>query len=101
MSRAESAVGVGTRVLVGGTILLIAFLVFYPLGWLLYGSLRSGTPFEPGVFTLNNYRRAYADRLILSTGVNTLVFAVGQSLLSVGLGTALGWILTRTNTPGR
>jgi iron(III) transport system permease protein len=101
VQRTDQAIGVGTRVLVGVVVLFIAFLVLYPLAWLFYGSFRSGTPFESRTFTLNNYRRAYEDRLILDTGLTTLLFAGGQTVLSVSLGTALGWILTRTNTPGR
>ncbi len=80
---------------------LVAFLALYPIGWLIYGSFRSGPPFEPGFFTIANYLKAYADPFVYVTAKNTFIFAFGQTVGAVGVGTVLAWIIARTNTPGR
>ncbi|MDA1311197.1 MAG: hypothetical protein O2985_16530, partial [Proteobacteria bacterium] len=90
----------GRPVLIG-TGLLVAFLALYPISWLIFGSFRTGTPLEAGVWTLENYIKAYSDRNILKTIGNTLIFAGGQTIGAVGLGSILAWIVTRTDTPGR
>lgn len=82
-------------------VLVVAFLALYPIGWLLFGSLRTAAPFEAGSFTLSNFVVAYSDPQVLRTIWNTLVFAAGQAVISTVLGTALAWVVTRTNTPGR
>ena len=90
----------GRPVLIG-TGLLVAFLALYPISWLIFGSFRTGTPLEAGVWTLENYIKAYSARDILKTIGNTLIFAGGQTIGAVGLGSILAWIVTRTDTPGR
>ena len=41
--------------------LVVAFLVLFPLGMLLYGSFWTARPGFPGTFTLDNYIKAYTD----------------------------------------
>lgn len=96
--RSRLPVGPIVMVTVG---LLVAFLALYPIAWLLVGSFRTGTPFEVGHFTFANYIDAYGEPNILRTIKNTLVFAAGQTMGAIALGTLLAWIITRTNTPGR
>ena len=80
---------------------LVAFLALYPIGWLIFGSFRSGPPFEAGFFTIANYIKAYSDPFVFVTAKNTLIFAFGQTVGAVTVGTVLAWIIARTNTPGR
>ncbi len=87
-------------ILVWGIGALVAFLALYPLGWIVYGSLRDAPPLEPGVLTLDNFK-AYSDPLIFRTIWNTLRFSLGQTAVAVGIGTIFAWIIARTNTPGR
>jgi iron(III) transport system permease protein len=89
------------NVLVGLTIILVGFLVCYPITWLVYGSFSTGAPLQGGDFTLTNFVRAYSHPEVLASFGNTLVFAAGQTIVSVGCGTFLAWIVTRTNTPGK
>ena len=81
--------------------LFVAFLSLYPVMWLIFGSLYSSHPLEDGYLTFNNYIRAFSNPMLPSTIYNTVVFSVGQTLVAVGIGTVLGWIVARTNTPGR
>ena len=89
------------RLLPGLIRVLVVALVLYPIGWLVYGSVRSGAPFESGTLTLANYVKAYADPQIGRVVANTLVFAFGQACGALAIGTTLAWIIVRTNTPGR
>jgi len=92
---------------VSGNFLFVAaalfaiFLALYPIGWLIWGSFYSAPPYEEGVLTVDNYVRAYTDPSLFRMIADTLVFALGQMAVAVGIGTALGWIIGRTNTPGR
>lgn len=91
----------GGRALLIVIILVVAFLALYPVGWLVYGSFYSAQPLEDGYLTTDNYVRAYSDSYLFDTIKNTLIFAFGQMVVSVGIGTALAWVVARTNTPGR
>jgi iron(III) transport system permease protein len=91
----------GGRVLLIVIILVVAFLALYPVGWLVYGSFYSAQPLEDGYLTADNYIRAYSDSYLFDTIKNTFIFAFGQTVVSVGIGTALAWVVARTNTPGR
>lgn len=82
---------------------LAVFLALYPIAWLVYGSVVSAPPFslQEGHLTLQNYVRAYADPLLPRTVANTLLFAMAQTFVSVTIGTALAWLVARTDMPGR
>lgn len=82
-------------------LLLVGFLALYPIGWLVLGSFSTGSPLESGRFTLSNYVTAYADPEVMKSLGATIVFALGQMAVAVTLGTALAWVVTRTDTPGR
>jgi len=84
-----------------GSTLLVGFLALYPLGWLVYGSFYSAAPLQPGGLTLSNYGTAFGDPKLAAMLLRTAYFAVGQMLVAVTIGTLLGWIVVRTNTPGR
>jgi iron(III) transport system permease protein len=79
--------------------LAVLGLVIYPVTRLIVGSFREGGPLEGGAFTLENYREALrgASELI----GNTLVFAVGQTVVPLLIGVVLAWTVTRTNVPWR
>lgn len=80
---------------------LVGFLALYPISWLVLGSFSTGSPLEAGAFTLSNYATAYGDPEVAKTLRSTLVFALGQMAFAVTLGTALAWVVTRTDVPGR
>jgi iron(III) transport system permease protein len=86
---------------VGGLIALVGFLVLYPLGMLLYGSLLSSRPGLPGVLTLANYVSAYSSadtyKLFLTTG---LVMGL-KTIAATALASLMAWIVARTDTPLR
>jgi iron(III) transport system permease protein len=83
---------------VGG---IIAFLSLYPTFFLFYGSLTDAPLGVPGNFTLQNYVRAYADPEAYPLLLNSFIFGIGASGLSVILALTLAWITIRTNAPFR
>ena len=88
-------------VFLGGTILVVAYLALVPLIMLLFGSVRSSPPGLPGVFTADNFVRAYTNPRIYQSIWNTLIFSVGVTAFACTLGTLLAWITERTNAPFR
>jgi iron(III) transport system permease protein len=84
--------------IVGG---IIGFLSLYPTFFLFYGSLTDAPLGVPGNFTLQNYVRAYTDPEAYPLLLNSFIFGIGSSALSVVLALALAWITIRTNAPLR
>jgi iron(III) transport system permease protein len=85
---------------VGLLILVLAILTLYPLGMLLYGSLHTTPPGEPGVFSLVGYRALLTSRNA-AVLANTLGISLVKTVLSMVLALALAWIVARTDTPAR
>src|SRR3954470_12492248 len=85
-------------IVVGG---IIAFLSLYPTIFLFYGSLTDAPLGVPGRFTLQNYIRAYSDPEAYPLLLNSFIFGIGSSSLSVVFAMALAWITIRTNAPFR
>ena len=83
-----------------GTILTVA-LILVPLATLLLFSLRQGTPWDPGPFTLRNYEAAYGDSQIYLMFGRTIVFALLSTILSVVLAVMLAYLTERTDMPFR
>jgi iron(III) transport system permease protein len=85
-------------IIVGG---IIGFLSLYPTFFLFYGSLTDAPLGVPGNFTLQNYVRAYSDPEAYSLLLNSFIFGLGSSGLSLVFALALAWITIRTNAPFR
>jgi iron(III) transport system permease protein len=78
------------------TAAVVAGVVLVPLallGW------RSVTP--DGSLSLDAYRRAFADVPLGEVAWNTAVFALGASVVGLVLGSALAFVLVRTDLPAR
>jgi iron(III) transport system permease protein len=81
---------------------LTAVLVAAPVGYLIYGAFRSGSPTDPdATFTLANIVTAYGSRTYHIALFNTLVLSFVVAALSVVFGSILAWIVSRTDAPGR
>lgn len=81
-------------------VLLLLYLVAFPLTMLLLGSVSvEGEPAKG--LTLANYVDTYTSPATYRLLANSVLYAFGSSLLALTLGTGLAWIIERTNTPGR
>lgn len=81
--------------------LIAGWLVLVPLAALFYTAFAEDTPFGPGGFTLQNFVDAYRSYQILGVLWATLVFATGTAAVTFALGTAVAWVVERTDAPGR
>src|SRR5262245_9469009 len=77
-----------------------AVLVLYPIAYLIQASLSVGDPQArpPEAYGLDNFTGLGRYAHIFG---NTLLVAAVATVLAVVVGFAMGWILTRTNVPGR
>ncbi|MBX3030255.1 MAG: iron ABC transporter permease [Chloroflexi bacterium] len=83
-------------IIVGGTIIVIAYLVLVPL---LY--LGAATFVDDGHLSLDSFRRAFSGPGTVGMFVNSLVFAVGTAIVSLTCATVLAYIVVRTDAPYR
>lgn len=90
-----------TNLLVALTVVIVA-LVIVPLGLMAINSFWSESLLAtPGHLTLINYQKFLTNPRTPSLLWQTLVMIVGSSLLAIIIGTALAWIVARTEVPGR
>ncbi|HLH95810.1 MAG TPA: iron ABC transporter permease [Xanthobacteraceae bacterium] len=81
-------------------ILVSALVVLPPFVYLVQSSMVVPLPGFKTAFGLENYRRLLAINGWQLWGI-TLAFALGSSLLAIGLGFPAAWLLARTNVPFR
>lgn len=84
-----------------GLTVLVALLVVYPLGMVVFGTLWSAAPGQPGTLTLENWRAVLSDRATFEVLLTSLAIAVPRTLLALALAAAFAWCIARTNTPGK
>lgn len=83
--------------------LVLIYLVGSPLVFLVISSFRrfvlNGS--IAFVFTFDNYLETYGNPDFPQAVANTLIYALGGTILAVVAGTGLAWVVERTNTPLR
>src|ERR671919_1604978 len=76
--------------------LIITFLLLWvvaaPIIMLITSSLREGNFITPGAFTLGNYRTVYLSAMTYPALVNTLIYAVAVSAISVIFAAGFAWV---------
>ena len=82
-----------------GLTVLVAFLVIYPIGMLVFGSFWSAAPGQPGTLTLENWAAVLSDGATFEVLLASLAIAVPRTLLALLLATAFAWCIARTNIP--
>jgi iron(III) transport system permease protein len=84
------------------TVVVALVLVVLPLGYLLYGSIRSAAPGTPGAqYTGSNWADVYLKGSYDGPLVHTLELSATVAVIAVALGVAMAWLVTRTDMPGR
>jgi iron(III) transport system permease protein len=81
------------------TVLLVVYLAGIPLGMLIWGSLKVGSPLTSGSLSLENFRLAYLGGGSFSLLKNSILYAAGTCLFSLVIGIVLAFLVERTNTP--
>jgi len=80
---------------------VLAYLGLFPTVMLLVGSFSTADLGQPGDATLANYVAAYTDPETFRLLLDSFVFALGSSFISITFALALAWITVRTNAPFR
>jgi iron(III) transport system permease protein len=81
-------------------VVVAVWLVLVPLSALIYNAFTEDTGFGPGAFSLENFVEAYSSWHILRLFGNSLVFAVGTAVTTLGMGALVAWAVERTDAPG-
>lgn len=99
MARRMAALVSPRSVLTIVLIALLLYLVLPPLVAMLWKSFVGGTSLS-GPLSFDGYR-SIADSGLGAATVDTLVFALGTTVVSMVIGTALAWCVARTDAPLR
>lgn len=87
----------------GALLILLTFLVLYPIGMLLYGALTGANPvvdgFHPSDISLANFAAVVVNENVHVALINSFVACTGGTAIAVAIGLAFAWIVVRTNTP--
>lgn len=80
-------------------LLVIAFLVVYPLSMIIYGSFKGGPPYAASDFTLKGYVDAFSRLTTYLTLLTSFWLGGVRALLAMAVAVFLAWVVTRTDTP--
>nr|WP_283949738.1 iron ABC transporter permease [Limobrevibacterium gyesilva] len=82
---------------------ILTFLVIYPTGMLLLGTLTDSNPVTDGYqnmhLSLGNFATVLANPNVHAALGNSLLACTGGTVVAVVIGLAFAWIVVRTNTP--
>ncbi len=88
---------------VGALLIVLAFLVIYPLLMLVFGALSDSNPIVDGFGAFRPSAKHFFDVLanenVHLAFFNAIVACGGGTILAVVIGLAFSWIVVRTNTP--
>lgn len=93
-------------VIFGTVVLILIYQVAVPLVILIWASVTEARPGSPDFFlienlTVSNYVRALGSSYLYEALWNTAVFTIGITVMAFTLGSALAWLVVRTNMPFR
>jgi iron(III) transport system permease protein len=96
-------VRIGRWVWSGGLLVLLAFLVLYPIATLLLGALTNANPVVDGIhardLSLANFITVLANPNVHLALVNSLVVCGAGTAVAVVVGLTFSWVVVRTDTP--
>ena len=82
-------------------LILLGFLVLYPLSMLFYGSFSGGGPGTPAQFSLQGYQAAFNEIGNYKVLWTTVWLSALRTILAMVLAIFFAWVVTRTDTPWR
>jgi iron(III) transport system permease protein len=84
------------RLVIGGSIVILGYLAIVPLTLLLYEAFT-----DDSGFTFGNYLEAYSATGLLEMIRNSILFALGSTILTFCIGATLAYAVIRTDIPFR
>jgi iron(III) transport system permease protein len=83
-------------------LVVVAFLVLYPISMLFYGSFWSASRItNPGHLTFDNFISVIKNPRVTEAIWNTVLVTLGTTGIATLFGVPLAWLVARTNMPGR
>ncbi len=87
----------------GGLLLILLFLVLYPIATLLLGALTNADPVAEGIrlfdLSLANFVQVLGNPNVHLALANSMVACTGGTAMAVAIGLSFAWIVVRTDTP--
>jgi iron(III) transport system permease protein len=87
----------------GGILIVLAFLVLYPLTTLLLGALTNANPVVEGIhardLSLTNFIAVLVNPNVHAALLNSLVVCGAGTVIAVVVGLTFSWVVVRTDTP--
>jgi len=83
---------------------ILAYLVVFPLGMLVYSSLKDSElklPFQIPGFTVTNFTNILTSNRLAEVALNSLIFVVGTVAVALVISVSLAYLFERTDIPGR
>ncbi len=88
-------------IVVGFAVLVLVYLTLVPLAMLLLGSVSATGSTLDFQFTTRHLERVLTDRAALELLGTSLVYGAGAAVLAFVIGTAMAWVVERTDIPAR
>ena len=76
---------------------LLCMLIILPMSWLVVYSLTD----RSGALTLGNFRQLITDRSFVEPLITTFILSISTSLICCAVAAPMGWLVARTDMPGR
>lgn len=89
------------RVVIGATTAIVVFLVVVPLLFLIYGSVNTGLPGEPGKYSIQRFAEVLTEWRTYRLFGNSVVYAAGSTIVAFVIGGLLCWFVQRTDLPAK
>ena len=89
------------RIVLFGTAAIVIFLVVVPLIFLVYGSVNTGLPGEPGSYSLQRFSEVLTEWRTYRLLGTSVVYAAGSTVVAFVIGGALCWFVQRTDLPAK
>ena len=89
----------------GALLLILSFLVLYPVAMLILGAFTTADPVVDGIHAANlsftNFAAVLGNDNVLAALGNSLLACTGGTAVAVLVGLAFAWIVVRTDTPAK
>ncbi len=100
--RQKSAMSTEARVVLLTTLLLVVgFLVLYPLFNLLVTSFQTNDFGRETIWGIENWQKVFTQQRIGRAIWNTISLSLTRQAISIVLGVLIAWLIARSNLPGR
>ena len=90
-----------TRLIYWAVMIVVLWIVGLPLSAIFIASFYSGSPLDPGPFTLANYVLTYSYGPTYQALINSLLYATTGTISGLVIGLGFAWLIERTDMPFR